>query len=93
MHSASRNPAAVPCIVGVGIEQAAIQQPAPVIVLNLPEREPVAVSLLHREARAGYIPWPGVDYGMIPAPEALLSTFSWRWYGKSEQGYTVQRRT
>ena len=73
----------------VAIEQAAIQLPADAIELNLPDHEPVIVSRLHWEARAGFIPSNEGYGGQIPDPEADPSTFSWRWYGKSDRGYTL----
>lgn len=71
------------------IEQAAIQLPADAIELNLPDHEPVIVSRLHWEARAGFIPSHEGYGGQIPDPQAEPSAFSWRWYGKSDQGYTL----
>ena len=73
----------------VAIEQAAIQRPADAIELNLPDREPVIVSRLHWEARAGFIPLPEGHGGQIADPQAEASAFSWRWYGKSDRGYTL----
>ncbi len=73
----------------VTIEQAAIQQPAEAIELNLPDHETVLVSRLHWEARAGFIPSADGYNGQIPDPDAEPSVFSWRWYGKSDRGYTI----
>ena len=73
----------------ISIEQAAIQQPADAIELNLPDHEPVIVSRLHWEARAGFIPSPEGYGGQIPDPQAEPSAFSWRWYGRSDRGYTL----
>lgn len=73
----------------VAIEQAAIQQPAEAIELDLPGHEPVLVSRLHWEARAGFIPSADGYNGQIPDPDAEPSAFSWRWYGKSDRGYTI----
>ena len=73
----------------VAIEQAAIQRPADAIELNLPDREPIIVSRLHWEARAGFIPSPEGYGGQIADPQAASSAFSWRWYGKSDRGYTL----
>lgn len=73
----------------VAIEQAAIQQPADAIELNLPDREPIVVSRLHWEARAGFIPSIDGYGGQVPDPHADPSAFSWRWYGKSDRGYTL----
>jgi hypothetical protein len=70
----------------VEIDQDAVQQPALLIVLNLPDREPIAVTLVQWEARSGYVPFGGE---MVPDPNAQRSDFSWRWYGQSEGGYTV----
>jgi len=73
----------------VAIDQAAIQQPAEAIELNLPDRETVIVSRLHWEARSGFIPSPHGYGEQIPDPSADPSAFSWRWYGKSDRGYTI----
>lgn len=73
----------------ISIEQAAIQMPADAIELNLPDRDPVIVSRMHWEARAGFIPSHEGYGGQIPNPQAEPSEFSWRWYGKSDRGYTL----
>lgn len=73
----------------VAIEKAAIQLPADAIELNLPDHESVVVSRLYWEARAGFIPSPEGFGEQIPDPQAEPSAFSWRWYGKSDDGYTL----
>lgn len=73
----------------VAVDQVAIQQPAEAIELNLPDREPMIVSRLHWEARSGFIPSSGGYGGQATDPDAEPSAFSWRWYGKSDRGYTI----
>ena len=60
----------------ISIEQAAIQMPADAIELNLPDRDPVIVSRMHWEARAGFIPSHEGYGGQIPNPQAEPSEFS-----------------